>query len=55
MSELLKELYVKTTMKIDRMTITAQEGTRINRSVYNLLHQMKFEILNMQIQRGELF
>ena len=55
MSELLKELYAKTTMKIDGMTLVAQGGERINRSLYNLLHQMKYEIINMQMQRGELF
>jgi len=56
MSEaMLMTLYVKITNKIDQMTMHAQEGRKINRSQYNLMHQLKYQIMVMQMDKGVLF
>jgi len=50
--EMLMTLYVKITNKIDGLTRAAHEGVKINKSIYNIMHQAKYEVMRQQREKG---
>ena len=55
MSSLLSEAHFKVIIKIQQMNEDAQRDEKINKTVYNALHEAKFVLMEMQMGRKVFF
>jgi len=55
MNSLLSEAHFKVIIKIEGMNADAQRDERINKLIYNALHEAKFVLMEMQMGRKEFF
>jgi len=55
LDSLLGEAHFKIIMKIQQMNAEAQSDEKINRTIYNALHEAKHVLMQMQMGRKEFF
>jgi len=55
LNSLLSEAHFKVIMQIQQMNADAQCDEKINRTIYNALHEVKLVLMQMQMGRKEFF
>ena len=55
LDSLLSDAHFKVIMKIQQMNEDAQRDEKINKTVYNALHEAKFVLMEMQMGRKVFF